>query len=237
MSAPSVRSPHAEALLESIACRDSRDDDYWEEISVLGKEVAASAPIRTIIVARCVRELERASGPVIVRMLDVLEHLEEPIVKRAIVLASHADETVRFAIVSVLEDNRSADAIATLAALSSDESLMVRSAAVRAIVRGLGVPSESDFVDTFVVRDALAKCLGDDLAVHDEAVLGLAMRRDPRALAPLAASLAEEATGQRIDAAYYFASPDLRDVLQRHLDAGSDAGGAWSLEEAIGACA
>jgi hypothetical protein len=240
MSAPTTRSPRVEAMLDAIVSRDARDDEYWEEISMLGKEVAASAAVRAFTVARCVRGLERAGATAIVRTLDVLMQLEEPIARIAVPLARHPDEIVRSAVVSALEGSRAPDAVATLAALSvGDACPAVRCAAVRAIVRGLGVPSDHDFVDSFVVRDALVKCLGDDddALVHDEAVIGLAMRKDPRALEPLAILIAEELTGQRVDAAFYFASPDLREVLQRHKDAGTDVCGEWSLDDAIAACA
>jgi hypothetical protein len=236
MSAPTTRSPRIEAMMDAIVSREERDDDYWEDLSVLGKEVASSRAIRDFVVARCARGLDGASAPAIVRLFDVLRQLEAPVAHLAATFARHANEPVRLAVIVALEGNHSADAIAALVSLCSDASVAVRIAAVRALVRGLGVPSEHDFVDTFVVRDALARCLDDEPLVHEEAVIGLALRKDPRACEPLAAMLAECLTGQRIDAAYWLASPDLRAILQRHKDEGTTAYGEWTLDDAIAAC-
>jgi HEAT repeat protein len=236
MSAPSVRSPYAEALLQTIVSSASRDDAYWENLSMLEKEATR---VRPFVAAMCRRTLESAiESGTIVRLLDVLVQIREPVAPLAATFARHPDASVRAAVALALQGSRDPRAIDALVLLSRDGSECVRSDAVRAIVDGLGGPSDRDFVDTPAIRDSLAARVDDECDVaRNAALLGLAMRRDRRATEPLATLLgSDEIIGMLVDAAYYLASPALRDVLQWQLDAGNDVSGEWSLEDAVAAC-
>ena len=238
MSTPSMRSPRVEAMLDALFAHGDRGDEYWDDLSVLATEANASTIVRPFVVARCRAALERADASCIVRVLDVLSEMNEPVARFAVPFARHASEAVRCAVASALEDSRDPRAIAALVSLCRDASPRVSATALDAIVRGLGVPGEHDFVDTPAVRDAIASCLEDATPVgRAVAILGLAMRRDGRALAPLATALwNDELTGDLVDAAYYLAAPELRDALQHHLASGSTTCGEWSLGDALAAC-
>jgi len=233
-----MRSPRVDAMLDAIFAHAARNDEYWDDLSVLAKEAAGSSIVRPFVVARCRRSLACADAATIVRVIDVLLEVKEPVARLAVPFARHAEEAVRCTVACALEDSRDPGAIAALASLCCDSQPSVRRAAITAMVRGLGVPGEHDFVDTPVVRDALAACLDDESEPsRDQVILGLAMRRDRRALAPLAALLAgDELTANLVDAAYYLAAPELRDALVRHALAGSSVSGEWSLEDAVAAC-
>lgn len=233
-----MRSPRVEAMLSALFAHEDRGSEYWEELSALVTEATTSSIVRTFVVASCRDSLERADSATNVRIFDVLDRVRAPLVPLAVRFARHPDDAVRCAVACAIEDSRDPRAIDVLASLCRDASPHVSAAALHAMVRGYGVPGDHDFVDTPVVRDALASCLADASVIgRSVAIVGLAMRRDPRAVAPLHDLLwADELNEKLVDAAYYLAAPELRDALQRHIDAGSDVCGEWSLEDAVAAC-
>ena len=97
--------------------------------------------------------------------------------------ADHDDVRVRQGVVSALLGKRDPRAIQTLVRLSSDEHEQIRDWATFGLASELGDPGDADLVDTLEVRAALAARLDDEHAsTRAEAVVGLAARRDPRAL-------------------------------------------------------
>jgi HEAT repeat protein len=109
-----------------------------------------------------------------------LDHLEDPRrIEPLVALRTHPHEDVRFAVVFSLlgvDDDR---AVQALIELSRDEDSDVRDWATF----GLGAQIDRD---TPAVREALAARLGDpDEDTHEEALVGLGLRGDPRAIPPL----------------------------------------------------
>jgi HEAT repeat protein len=161
--------------------------------------------------------------------------------------ASHPDPAVRSAVVASLLRQRDPVAIETLIMLSRDERDDVRDWATFGLGSQVGPTdfdraNDDDVVDTPALRDALAARLDDPhVDTRCAAIVGLAMRRDPRVL-PL---LTEEiASGPRhslvLEAARWMASPELCAGL-RKLAASNDPDDVafWTangLREAIEAC-
>jgi HEAT repeat protein len=161
--------------------------------------------------------------------------------------AEHSSADVRYAVVAALLGSDDARAVATLIALSRDADDKVRDWATFGLGSQLGPQdpeqrTDPGVVDTDALRDALAARLDDP---HDdtrcEAIVGLAMRRDPRVLTLLRDEIARgPACSLIVLAARYMASPDLCAGL-RALAASDDVSSVafWNesgLKEAIAAC-
>jgi HEAT repeats len=141
----------------------------------------------------------------------------------------HADHEVRYGVVLALTGYEDQEAHVVLIELTSDADAEVRDWATFA----LGTQSETD---TPAIRDALAARLADiDIDTRCEALVGLARRRDQRALPSLHRELSGESVSPlAIEAATLIAIPQLIKELIA-LRARWD-GDPSLLEQAIQAC-
>jgi HEAT repeat protein len=141
----------------------------------------------------------------------------------------HADDEVRFGVVMALTGYEDQEAHVVLIELTSDAEAEVRDWATFA----LGTQSETD---TPAIRDALAARLTDtDVDTRCEALVGLARRRDQRAVPSLHRELSGESVSPlAIEAATLIAIPQLIKELIA-LRARWD-GDTSLLEQAIQAC-
>jgi len=145
-----------------------------------------------------------------------LGHTHDPIGLPVLIqLASHPDSAVRFDATCALPGCRDTDdlnpLVGALLVLMEDEDGDVRNWATF----GLGTQLDADGAE---VRDALARrVVVDDvhLDARDEAIVGLARRRDPLALRIVASRLREPSIGRlAIEAAQYLADGRLLLALQ-----------------------
>jgi HEAT repeat protein len=139
--------------------------------------------------------------------------------------ATHEASNVRWAVATALEDLIADErAERVLLALMKDSDTSVRDRATFA------VGSLSDH-DTPRIRAALAERLrDDDKCVAHEAALGLARRRDARAI-PYIAGAVESADGEIEEAADEITSPDMLTELLKARDALGNAAGISTLIE------
>lgn len=141
-------------------------------------------------------------------------------------VAAHDASNVRWAVATALEDLIADDERAerVLLALMKDPDTSVRDRATFA------VGSLSDH-DTPRIRAALAERLrDDDRCVAHEAALGLARRRDARAI-PYIAIAVESADGEIEEAVDEITSPDMLTELLKARDALGDGRGLKTLIE------
>jgi HEAT repeat protein len=140
-------------------------------------------------------------------------------------VAQHDAANVRWAVATALEDlivDERAERV--LLTLMRDGDTSVRDRATFAV----GSLTEHD---TPRIRAALAERLrDDDRAVANEAALGLARRRDARAI-PYIAGAVESADAEIEEAADEITSPDMLTDLLKARDAGGDAAGYQRLIE------
>jgi hypothetical protein len=157
----------------------------------------------------------------------------------------HPSEEVRGAVVQALLGRQEDRAIAALIELSRDERPSVRNWATFGLGDQLGEPDDESFVDRPDLREALAARLTDpDEETRAEAVLGLALRKDPRALAAVEVELRRgPAFSHYIEAAYFLADPALVPGLRRLLATGDQealqfwqTNPRYSLDAALLAC-
>jgi HEAT repeat protein len=138
-------------------------------------------------------------------------------------IAQHEASNVRWAVATALEDLIADErAERVLLALMRDTDTSVRDRATFA------VGSLSDH-DTPRIRAALAERLGDDdRAVANEAALGLARRRDARAI-PYLATAFDASDGELEEAVDEITSPDMLTDLLKARDSLGDVGGLHLL--------
>jgi HEAT repeat protein len=141
----------------------------------------------------------------------------------------HANDEVRFGVVMALKGYDVPDAEAVLIELTRDANADVRDWATFA----LGTLHETD---TPAIRDALADRLADiDIDTRCEALVGLARRRDQRALPSLHRELSGESVSPlAIEAATLIAIPQL--IKELIALRGRWDGDTSLLEQAIQAC-
>ena len=163
-----------------------------------------------------------------------LGHLKDPVAIEPLAkLKTHPDSEVRFGVTFGLLGYENDMAISALVELSRDTDTDVRNWATF----GLGSLVEAD---TPLIRDALAERLDDsDKETRIEAIAGLSIRRDERALHPLLAELSSEDVWlTAIDAAGELADTRLCAVLERLLSRSSESGMEWqnAVSTALAAC-
>ena len=131
--------------------------------------------------------------------------------------AGHADEAVREAVLHAVRRSSHPEAIAALIALSRDAVDELREWATFAL------GSQLPLVDSAELRDALAARLTDaHEATRDEAMIGLGLRSDARALGPLRAQLERGFVGVALfEAARALAAPQLQASLQALVEKSS----------------
>ncbi|MBN8226856.1 HEAT repeat domain-containing protein [Corallococcus macrosporus] len=120
-------------------------------------------------------------------MAAALGHLGDPRAVPALLpLKDHPDAHVRFGVVMGLSGHRDAQALQALIHLSRDFDETVREWAT------FTLGSQAREVDTLELREALVERLSEDHPkIRGEALLGLALRKDARALEPLRRVLEE----------------------------------------------
>jgi HEAT repeat protein len=166
-----------------------------------------------------------------------LGHLADPRGLSAVLgHVAHPSDEVRFAVTfalpSVAGDPPAGEAISALIRLTCDPDPEIRDWAVM----GIGSSCEAD---TPQVRDALAERLTDQEGdIAGEALLGLAQRKDLRALARLLAALDAEHPGNLdVMAAAALGAPEALPALRRLAESGwTDWGRRTTLDQAIRAC-
>jgi HEAT repeat protein len=208
-----------------------------------------SRPLTEDSVALLRRMLRDEASPLVLRSIgNALGEMAHPAsVGLMIPFARHPDPSVRRAVVGALLTHREPAAIETLLELSRDADDGVRDWATFGLGTQLGPTdpenrTKESFVDTPALRDALAARLDDPhIDTRCEAVVGLAMRRDLRALSVLKQEIAKgPEAALYLEAARWLGAPELCAGL-RKLAASEDQGSVafWTengLNEAIAAC-
>lgn len=227
----------AEALNE-----ESDPEAYWALVSALQdrdptKVWALVAPLATeedlrlqLLVPDVLRRLGHEAQPLALQTLELfaqmvaagpaaellacigeacVEFHDVSVVKMLAPHAGHLDDAVREAVLHALRRSNHPEAIAALISLSRDAVEDLREWATFAL------GSQLPLVDNEEIRDALAARLTDPHEpTRDEAVIGLGLRADPRALGPLLAQLERGFAGQAMfEAARALASPRLHGAL------------------------
>jgi HEAT repeat protein len=197
----------------------SPDDHGWGPEVAVALVAMAQAEDDPDVLRPLVRAIGRAGHPSGLPLLDRL--------------SSHPDPDIRCHVATAVyfcDDNGDAENVQRiLIGLMSDEDDDVRDWATF----GLGTQTHLDGAD---VRDALLRSTGDpDEETRDEAILGIARRRDHRALDVVAGRLGEgDVSNIAVEAACYMADERLLPVL-RGLETW------WDLDErlvanAVAAC-
>jgi HEAT repeat protein len=171
--------------------------------------------------------------------VTALGHLWDPRALPAIVRqAGHRSANVRSSVACAIPgaagDPPSPDAIGALIALSADPDAEARDWAT------FGLGSQLEDQDTEAIRDALAARLDDpDGDAAGEALLGLAHRRDPRALPALLARLDDDPGNLIVEAAAALGAVEALPALQRLKREGwqLDDPRPSVLDDALRACA
>jgi HEAT repeat protein len=152
--------------------------------------------------------------------------------------ATHASASVRIAVVHALEFTTHADGIRTLIALSADDDGNVRNWAT--FFLGTREPDDPVFADPKVIEALHARIDDPHEETRAEAIVGLARRRDKRALPPLLRALSTDpAFDHYFEAAHLLASPALLpalEALQNNDTDGHQEQGDWPLSAIIDAC-
>lgn len=244
---------HSVDELFAVVVREEDDDSRWGAIQQLHALGTREVFERTAQLCRSASSAERVAGADILGQLTafsaeamktLLEMMEDPdaAVVEAVVhalgqrqdartidalvrAAVHEASNVRWAVATALEDLIADErAERVLLALMKDSDTSVRDRATFA------VGSLSDH-DTPRIRAALAERLrDDDRCVAHEAALGLARRRDARAI-PYIAVAVESSDGEIEEAADEITSPDMLTDLLKARDAMGDARGLQTLIE------
>ena len=244
---------HSVDELFAVVVRESDDDTRWSAIQELHALGTREVFDRAVQLCGSESAGERVAGADILGQLNafsdeamktLLEMLvdHDPAVVEAVVhalgqrqdvrtidalmrVAVHEAPNVRWAVATALEDLIADDrAERVLLALMKDDDTSVRDRATFA------VGSLSDH-DTPRIRAALAERLRDeDKCVAHEAALGLARRRDARAI-PYIAVAVESADGEIEEAADEITSPDMLPELLKARDAIGNGRGLSTLIE------
>lgn len=240
-------------LLEVVA-REQDDDKRWaaiQELHALGtREVfdraaqlcATGSTQERVAGADVISQLNAFSDAALRILTQLLDDPEAAVVEAAVHglgqqqnaqtidalarVAQHDAPNVRWAVATALEDLIADErAERVLLALMRDADTSVRDRATFA------VGSLSDH-DTPRIRAALAERLrDDDRAVANEAALGLARRRDARAIPYIASAIETAADGEIEEAADEITSADMLTELMKARDVVGDAMGLQRLIE------
>jgi len=234
-----VSALHADASRECFdravaLCDSGRASDRCLAADVLGQLGTPFMPWRDRSIEPLRALLKDGDVDVVRSAAVALGHLRAAdAIDDLVALCEHAHPEVRHAAAFALMGHDEPRAVAALVALTRDESDLVRDWATFALSTQLDT-------DTPAVRDALAERLSDpDEATRAEALVGLASRGDPRAMAPLCEQL-ERADAPRVlvDAARTLASRDALPSLLSLRERGwaITAGDEELLDAAIAAC-
>ena len=221
-------------------------DVYWELVSQLHDREPAEvwdlvSPLATSedvqlqqLVPDVLRSLGREAQPLAARTLELFAKMvaarppaevlacianacvdfhDQQVVAMLAPFAGHDDESVREAVLHALRRSSHPDALRALINLSRDQVEELREWATFAL------GSQLPLVDGAELRAALAARLTDSHEpTRDEAVIGLGLRGDFRALGPLSAQLERGFVGVALfEAARALASPKLKEPLEALL--------------------
>jgi HEAT repeat protein len=242
---------HSVDELLAVVVREQDDDTRWtaiRELHALGtREVfegavqlcGSTAAKERVAGADILGQLSAWSDDAIPALMDLLGDAEVCVIESAVHALSqkqdartidalsrvsqHDASNVRWAVATALEDligDERAERVLLLLMRDGDTSVRDRAT--------FAVGSLSDH-DTPRIRAALAERLRDeDRAVANEAALGLARRRDARAI-PYIASAVESSDGEIEEAADEITSPDMLTELLKARDAAGDLVGLKTL--------
>ncbi|NNB99337.1 hypothetical protein HI113_36165 [Corallococcus exiguus] len=172
------------------------------------------------LITKCADEVLSAlateqDASVLDSMATALGHLRDARAVPALLpLKNHPDENVRMGVVMGTMPHRDPVAIQTLIELSRDSDEDVRNWAT------FSLGSQAEEVDTPELRDALFDRLTEtDLELRGEALVGLALRKDPRVLEPLRRELeGSEVIVLAVEAAQALEDLSLLPLLHRLRD-------------------
>jgi HEAT repeat protein len=180
----------ADVLCESFATGERcLGADVLGQLGAVEGQTAAEGPFAAASGRVLLRLLEEDDEPAVLSSAAIgLGHLRDARgIDRLVAVASHASPEVRRAAVHGLMGHDDDRAVRALITLSADADASVRDWATFS----LAVQIDRDTPD---VREALAERLADrDADTRDEAIRGLALRGDPRAIEP---ALAAEPSAQ-----------------------------------------
>jgi HEAT repeat protein len=217
-----------------VLCQSSKPTERELGADILGQ---LGVPNRTFP-EECFRILSEMLGkepePGVLRCIGVaLGHLHDArAVELLIPLKTHPSAEVRSGVVSGLSGHENTSAIAALIELSRDDDEDVRDWAT------FGIGSLVD-ADTAEIRSALAARISDARAeTRGEALVGLARRKDDRAVEPLIRELRSESVGQLVlEAAETMGDSRLCSALARlKSEWRADHPHARLLEDALAKC-
>lgn len=244
---------HSVDELFAVVVREQDDDSRWSAIQQLHALGTREVFERAVQLCRSAASAERVAGADILGQLNafsdeamkillgMIQDADTAVVEAVVHalgqrqdartidaltrVAVHEASNVRWAVATALEDLIADErAERVLLALMKDADTSVRDRATFA------VGSLSDH-DTPRIRAALAERLrDDDKCVAHEAALGLARRRDARAIAYIAVAV-ESSDGEIEEAADEITSPDMLTELLKARDALGDARGIKTLIE------
>ena len=244
---------HSVDELFAVVVREQDDDSRWSAIQQLHALGTREVFERAVQLCRSAASAERVAGADILGQLNafsdeamkillgMIQDADTAVVEAVVHalgqrqdartidaltrVAVHEASNVRWAVATALEDLIADErAERVLLALMKDADTSVRDRATFA------VGSLSDH-DTPRIRAALAERLrDDDKCVAHEAALGLARRRDARAIAYIAVAV-ESSDGEIEEAADEITSPDMLKDLLKARDALGDAMGLQRLIE------
>ena len=244
---------HSVDELFAVVVREPDDDSRWsaiQQLHALGTREVFERAVQfcrsetaseRVAGADILGQLNAFSGEAMTTLLEMLSDHDAAVVEAVVHalgqrqdartidalsrVALHEASNVRWAVATALEDligDERAERV--LLALMKDDDTSVRDRATFA------VGSLSDH-DTPRIRAALFERLRDaDPAVANEAALGLARRRDARAI-PYIAVAVESSDGEIEEAADEITSPDMLTELLKARDALGDAQGLKTLIE------
>ena len=244
---------HSVDELFAVVVREEDDDSRWGAIQQLHALGTREVFERAVGLCRGRDSSERVAGADILGQLNTFS---EEAMKVLLAMTDDADAAVLEAVVHALGQRQDARTIDALARVATHDASNVRWAVATALedliaderaervllalmkdsdtsVRDratFAVGSLSDH-DTPRIRAALAERLrDDDRCVAHEAALGLARRRDARAI-PYIAVAVESSDGEIEEAADEITSPDMLTELLKARDALGDGRGLKTLIE------
>ncbi|WP_223763271.1 HEAT repeat domain-containing protein [Corallococcus sp. AS-1-6] len=189
------------------------------------------------LVTKCADEILSAlaseqDAAVLNSMAVALGHLRDVRAVAALQpLKAHPDEDVRMGVVMGMMPHRDPVAIQTLMVLSRDSDPDVRNWAT------FSLGSQAEEVDTPELRDALFdRLMETDMELRGEALVGLALRKDPRVLEPLRRELEGSEVGVlAVEAAQKLEDVSLLTLLHHIRDRSGNANSYFRsvLAEAI----
>jgi HEAT repeat protein len=202
----------AEVLCDSLAVGERcLGADVLGQLGAAEGQTAAESPFASAAARVLIRLLEEDDEPAVLASAAIgLGHLrDERAIDRLAALTAHASPEVRRAAVHGLMGHDDDRAVHALIVLSADEDASVRDWATFS----LGVQIDRD---TPELREALAVRLEDeDANTRDEAIRGLALRGDARAVEPaLAADPTPEINEAIQQLAELTGDPRLRERLE-----------------------